>query len=117
MWNKFNIVTYCKPKFVVWENVKNLLSKNHKHNFDSYLAIMESLGYNNYYKILNSKDYGIPQNRERIYAISIRKDIDNKTFNFPNKEELNLRLKDILEDEVDKKYYLDDKQYKWLKDF
>lgn len=106
MWNTINIVTYCKPKYVIWENVKNLLSKKHKHNFDSYLSIMESLGYNNYYQVLNAKDYGVPQNRERVYTISIRKDIDKENFKFPEKEELKLRLKDMLEDEVDNKYYI-----------
>lgn len=110
MWNTINIVTYCKPKYVIWENVKNLLSKKHKHNFDSYLSIMESLGYNNYYEVLNAKDYGVPQNRERVYTVSIRKDIDNGKFLFPEKEILKLRLKDMLEDEVDEKYYLDDKK-------
>ena len=115
MWNTINIVTFCKPKYVIWENVKNLLSKKHRHNFDSYLSIMESLGYNNYYQVLNSKDYGIPQNRERIYTISIRKDVDKGIFNFPEKEELKLRLKDVLEDEedeVDEKYYLIDEKLK-----
>lgn len=112
MWNTINIVTYCKPKYVIWENVKNLLSKKHRHNFDSYLSIMESLGYNNYYDVLNAKDYGIPQNRERVYTVSIRKDIDNGKFLFPEKEILKLRLKDMLEDKVDEKYYLDNAKIK-----
>lgn len=112
MWNTINIVTYCKPKYVIWENVKNLLSKKHRHNFDSYLSIMESLGYNNYYDVLNAKDYGIPQNRERVYTVSIRKDIDNGKFLFPEKEILKLRLKDMLEDKVDEKYYLSDGKLK-----
>lgn len=112
MWNTINIVTYCKPKYVIWENVKNLLSKKHRHNFDSYLSIMESLGYNNYYDVLNAKDYGIPQNRERVYTVSIREDIDNGKFLFPEKEELKLRLKDMLEDKVDEKYYLSDGKLK-----
>lgn len=115
MWNTINIVTYCKPKYVIWENVKNLLSKKHRHNFDSYLSIMESLGYNNYYDVLNAKDYGIPQNRERVYTISIRKDIDKSKFTFPEKEKLKLRLKDILEDNVDEKYYLDDAKISKIK--
>lgn len=110
MWNTVNIITYCKPKYVIWENVKNLLSKKHRHNFDAYISILESLGYNNYYQILNAKDYGIPQNRERVYTISIRKDIDNGKFVFPKKTELRLRLRDIIEDYVDEKYYLDDKK-------
>lgn len=112
MWNTVNIVAYTKPKYVVWENVKNILSKKHKHNFDNYLSIMESLGYNNYYKVLNAKDYGIPQNRERVYTISIRKDIDKGTFKFPKKEELKLKLKDILEEDVEDKYYLKQNQIK-----
>lgn len=115
MWNTINIVTYCKPKYVIWENVKNLLSKKHKHNFDNYLSIMESLGYNNYYQVLNAKDYGIPQNRERVYTISIRKDIDKVNFKFPQKQGLKIRLKDMLEDEVDEKYYLSNEQVNKIK--
>lgn len=111
MWNTVEIVKWCLPKYVIWENVKNLLSKKHRHNFDSYIEIMNELGYNSYYQVLNAKDYGIPQNRERVYTISIRKDID-KGYEFPKKEELKIRLKDLLEDIVDEKYYLDDKQVK-----
>ena len=106
MWNTVDIVEYCKPKYVLWENVKNLLSKKHKHNFDAYIEMMDKLGYNNYYKVLNAKDYGIPQNRERIFTISIRKDIDNNTFTFPEPFDNGLRLKDMLEDEVDEKLYI-----------
>ena len=105
MWNTVDIVEHSKPKVVLWENVKNLLSKNHRHNFDGYLEVMEQLGYNNYYQVLNAKDYGIPQNRERVFTVSIRKDID-KGYVFPEPQELTLRLKDILEDEVDEKYYI-----------
>ena len=110
MWYTVDIVQQIKPKYVIWENVKNILSKKHKHNFDNYIEMMEQLGYNNYYQILNAKDYGIPQNRERVYTISIRKDIDNKKFKFPEKEELTIRLKDILEADVDEKYYLKNEQ-------
>lgn len=117
MWYTVDIVQQIKPKYVVWENVKNLLSKKHKHNFDNYIEIMNQLGYNNYYQILNAKDYGIPQNRERVYTISIRKDVDNKQFKFPEKEELKIRLKDILEAEVDKKYYLSEKMQDYVLDF
>lgn len=106
MWNTVDIVRHCKPKYVLWENVKNLLSAKHRHNFDSYLDVMNELGYNNYYKVLNAKDYGIPQNRERIFTISIRKDIDNGSFKFPDPVELKLRLKDMLDQDVDDKYYL-----------
>lgn len=105
MWNTVEIVEHCKPKVIIWENVKNLLSKKHKHNFDSYLEVMSNMEYNNYYKVLNAKDFGIPQNRERVFTISIRKDID-KGFEFPKPIELKLILKDMLEDEVDEKFYL-----------
>lgn len=110
MYETIRIVGKIRPKYVLWENVKNLLSAKHKHNFDAYIETMNVLGYNSYYQVLNAKDYGIPQNRERVYTISIRKDIDNGSFKFPEKEELKLRLKDMLEDEVDEKYYLSNEQ-------
>lgn len=105
MYETIRIVEKLKPKYVIWENVKNLLSKKHRHNFDAYLETMKQLGYTNYYQILNAKDYGIPQNRERIFTVSIRSDIDTG-FMFPEKQELKLKLKDMLEDKVDEKYYL-----------
>lgn len=113
MYETIRIVKKLKPKYVIWENVKNLLSKKHRHNFDSYLEIMQSLGYKNYYQVLNAKDYGIPQNRERVFTISIRNDIDKK-FVFPPKQELKLKLKDMLEDNVDEKYYLTNSQIEYL---
>ena len=113
MYETIRIAEKLKPKYVIWENVKNLLSKKHRHNFDAYLETMEQLGYTNYYQVLNAKDYGIPQNRERVFTISIRKDI-NKVFTFPQKQELKLKLKDMLEDEVDEKYYLSNSQIEYL---
>ena len=108
MYETIRIVEKLKPKYVLWENVKNLLSKKHRHNFDAYIETMNNLGYNSYYQVLNAKDYGIPQNRERVYTISIRKDLD-KGYVFPEKEELKLKLKDMLEDKVDEKYVISDK--------
>ena len=125
MYETIRIVEKLKPKYVIWENVKNLLSKKHRHNFDAYLETMASLGYVNYYQVLNAKDYGIPQNRERVFTVSI---LDNQTekdekislivkdFKFPEKQELKLKLKDMLEDEVDEKYYLSDKQLTYVLD-
>lgn len=115
MWNSVAIIKHVKPKFVVWENVKNVLSKKHKHNFEKYLKSLEDIGYNNYYQVLNAKDYGIPQNRERIFVISIRKDIDKGNFKFPEKQTLQLKLKDLLDDEVDEKFYLKDSQIERIK--
>jgi DNA (cytosine-5)-methyltransferase 1 len=106
MYETIRIVGQTRPKYVVWENVKNVLSKKHKHNFDRYIETLNTLGYNSYYQVLNAKDYGIPQNRERVFTISIRKDIDDGKFGFPEKQELKLRLKDMLEDEVDEKYFI-----------
>lgn len=72
MYETIRIVAKTKPKYVIWENVKNLLSKKHRHNFDAYLETMENLGYTNYYKVLNAADYGVPQHRERVFTVSIR---------------------------------------------
>lgn len=86
--------------------MKNLTSKKFKKEFDIVLSSLEQAGYNNYWQVLNAKDYGIPQNRERVFIVSIRKDVDNGMFEFPDPFELELRLKDMLENEVDEKYYL-----------
>ena len=163
MYETIRIVDKLRPKYVIWENVKNILSKKHRHNFDNYLTAMQSLGYTNYYEVLNAKDYGIPQNRERVFTVSILSeekfdfpkseiantnkierifnfsarndcrvvyDIDGisptlvagmgegggkvpmiiESFEFPHKQKLKLRLKDILEDKVDEKYYLKEEQ-------
>ena len=115
LYETIRIVGKLKPKYVVWENVKNLLSKKHKHNFDNYINKLDELGYNSYYQVLDAKDYGVPQHRERIYTVSIRKDIDKGNFKFPEKEPLKIVLKDLLEKEVDEKYYLSDKQLISLK--
>lgn len=115
MYETIRIVGKLRPKYVMWENVKNLIGKKHKHNFDAYIETMNILGYNSYYQVLNAKDCEIPQNRERVYTISIRKDIDKGNFIFPEKEELKLRLKDMLEDEIEEKYYLKDYQIENIK--
>ena len=113
MYETIRIVEKLKPKYVIWENVKNLLSKKHIHNFNAYLETMEQLGYTNYYQVLNAKDYGIPQNRDRVFTISIRKDI-NKAFTFPGKQELKMLLIDMLEEEIEEKYYLSDRMTQYF---
>ncbi len=92
------------PKYLLLENVKNLVSKKFKADFDSWLNFLSSLGYINYWKILNAKDYGMPQNRERVFCVSIRG--EHEPFVFPDKQELKLRLKDMIDEVVDEKYYL-----------
>lgn len=94
------------PKYLLLENVKNLVGKKFKPQFDAWIRWLDSIGYNTYYQVLNSKHFGIPQNRERIFALSIRKDVDNGKFKFPERIPLTTRLKDILEKTVDEKYYL-----------
>ena len=92
------------PKYLLLENVKNLVSKKFKADFDRWLYFLSSLGYANYWQILNAKDYGIPQNRERVFCVSIRG--EHKPFKFPEKRELKLRLRDMIDEVVDEKYYL-----------
>lgn len=92
------------PKLLLMENVKNLLSKKFKPLFDEWCKYLEELGYKNFYKVLNAKDYGIPQNRERVFMISI-KDTD-ELYQFPSEINLDTKLGDYLEPVVDEKYYL-----------
>ena len=101
------IIEATKPKFAIAENVKALTDKTFETEFQIVLDSLEDAGYKNYYAVLNAKDYGIPQNRERVFIISIRDDIDHG-FQFPAKYKLKLRLKNLLEETVDEKYFLSD---------
>lgn len=103
------IIEETQPKIAIAENVKNLTGKKFAKEFEIVLNSLEKAGYNNYWQVLNAKDYGVPQNRERVFIVSIRKDIDNNKFEFPKPFELTKRLKDVLEDDVDEKFYLSDK--------
>ena len=96
------------PKYLLLENVSNILSKEHRKEFQNYLLFLEKLGYKNFYKVLNAVDYEIPQNRERLFCLSI---LDEKAkYNFPGPKKLKIFLRDLLEKEVDKKYYLDNEK-------
>lgn len=95
------------PKLLLMENVKNLLSKKFKPLFDEWCKYLEDLGYKNFYKVLNAKDYGIPQNRERVFMISIKG--TDELYQFPSKINLDTKLGDYLEPVVDEKYYLSSK--------
>ena len=116
MYETLRIVKKLKPKYVVWENVANLLSQNHFHNFANYINAMGELGYASAYKVLNAKDYGIPQNRERVFTVSVLNGAtvdlfgSELDFKWPSPFELKLRLKDMLEDDVDERYFLTQKQ-------
>lgn len=108
------IIEATQPRVAIAENVKNLTSKKFSEQFKIVLDALEAAGYNNYWQVLNAKDYGIPQNRERVFIVSIRKGIDKGLFHFPKPFPLELRLKDMLEDSVDEKYYLSDKMKEYL---
>lgn len=107
LWECKKIIKNKKPKYLLMENVKNLVGKKHKEHFDKWLEWLGSQGYKNYWKVLNAKGFGIPQNRERVFCISILG--EHKQYEFPQPIELKLKLKDILEKNVDEKYYLSEK--------
>lgn len=113
------VIRANKPNFGLYENVKNIVGKYFKETtFKLFTNELEEYGYNVYWKVLNAKNYGIPQNRERVYLIFVKKDLDNGRFNFPKPFDSGIRLKDILEDKVDEKYYISkDKIEKFLKNF
>lgn len=99
------IIEDLQPKFAIAENVKALTTKKFKAEFEIVLKSLEKAGYTNYWALLNAKDYGVPQNRERVFIISIRNDIEHG-FDFPKPYPLKRRLIDVLETNVDIKYYL-----------
>lgn len=102
----YRILKEKRPSYSIIENVKNLTSKRFKQQFESILNDLSELGYTNYWKVLNAKNFGIPQNRERVFIVSVRNDIAQNNFCFPQEIPLLRKLKDLLEDNVDEKYYL-----------
>lgn len=100
------IIKANKPVWGMYENVKNIVGERFKETFNMFIEELHEYGYNTYYSVLNAKDYGIPQNRERVYLIIILKEFDNGQFKFPEPFDNGLRLKDMLENEVDEKYYI-----------
>jgi DNA (cytosine-5)-methyltransferase 1 len=126
--NSHEFIMQNKPRFFIFENVKGLLSDDGGRTFNEWIEYLggksvngtatmfpidEAAPYHIYWQVLNAKDYGIPQNRERVFIIGIRDDEDNN-FDFPKKERLTKRLKDVLENEVDEKYFLSDKMVSYL---
>lgn len=100
------LVDEIKPKVFIYENVKAILSNDGGQTWKTMTKIFDDLGYKWQYQILNAKDYGIPQNRERVFVIGFRKDLDFKEFTFPEKMELTKVMQDFLVDNVSGKYYL-----------
>lgn len=106
LWECRRAIIAKKPKYLLLENVAALVSKKFLPLFNKWQLELESYGYSNFAQVLNAKDYGIPQNRERIFLVSI---LGDERYSFPKQFPLELRLKDMLEKEVDEKYYLSDK--------
>lgn len=110
------VIRANKPNFGIYENVKNIVGKKFKDTtFKLFTQELEEYGYNVYWKVLNAKHYGIPQNRERVYLIFIKKELDNGEFKYPEPFDNGIRLRDILDDEVDEKFYLSQKQINKIK--
>ena len=105
MWETIHIIQNMgewKPKFVIWENVKNVLNSYNKKNFEKYLSEMEKLGYTNFYKVLDARNFGIPQARERVFTIS---SLNGECFDFEKLRHADMRpLEDFLQDNVPDQY-------------
>lgn len=101
------VIRENKPNFGMYENVKNIVGKKFKNTtFKLFEDELHEYGYNTYWEVLNAKHYGIPQNRERLYLLFIKKELDNGKFKFPEGFDNGIRLRDVLEDEVEEKYYI-----------
>jgi DNA (cytosine-5)-methyltransferase 1 len=109
LWECERAIESKRPKYLLMENVAALVSQKFIKLFNKWQHTLEGYGYINYAKVLNAKEYGVPQNRERIFMVSVRDDLNQK-FYFPQPFKLEKRLKDILEDKVDEKYYLSENQ-------
>ena len=107
IWNVRDAVKIKRPQYLCLENVKAMISGKFVGMFNLWQRELLKFGYNSFPAVLNAKDYGIPQNRERIFLVSI---YGNGWFNFPQPKILELRLKDMLEEKVDEKYYLNDEK-------
>lgn len=110
------IIEVKRPKYLLMENVKNLVGKKFREQFDEWCKYLEELGYTNYhnnYKCLNAKDFGIAQNRERIFMWSVLG--EHKEYEFPKGEKLTKKLKDFLDKDVEEKYYLSEEIQKRFK--
>ena len=107
LWEVERLLNECEqlPQILLMENVTQVHGKNNKEHFDAWIAFLESKGYSNYWQDLNAKNFGIPQNRNRTFMVSI---LGDYTYKFPKEFPLVLRLKDMLEDSVDEKFYLSD---------
>lgn len=112
IWNVRDAIAEKRPKYACLENVSAMVSKKFLPMFNLWQSELAKLGYVNFAHVLNAKDYGVPQNRERIFLWSVRDDGDNPKYHFPKPFKLEKRLKDVLEPKVDERYYLSDETVK-----
>lgn len=112
LWECRHAIEAKKPQWLLMENVKALVQKKFMPEFQKWIDWLSEQGYANFWQVLNSKNYGVPQNRERVFMISILRTADNPnpTYNFPKPFPLEKRLKDVLETNVDESYYLKQEQ-------
>lgn len=110
IWNVRDAIRTLKPKFAVLENVSAMVSEKFRPMFNLWQLTLEQLGYRNYAQVLNAKDYGVPQYRERIFLVSVRNDVKLQYY-FPFPFKLQKRLSDVLEDNVDERYYVSFDEY------
>lgn len=114
IWHTKRAIEHFKPKFLCLENVKGMVDSGNIKDFNKWQETLAELGYSNYTKILNARDFCVPQNRERVFMVSILD--SDRMFHFPKKMKLEKRLKDVLEENVDEKYYLKEEQVKRIVD-
>lgn len=107
LWECERIIRDQRPRFLLLENVKSLVNRHNLPGFEEWLSVLEGYGYTNYWKVLNAKNYGVPQNRERVFCVSIH--AEHKPFTFPEPIPLDIRAIDLLEEHVDERYYLSEK--------
>ena len=108
LWECRRAILAKRPKYLLMENVAALVSKKFIRLFNAWQLELESYGYSNFAKVLNAKDYGVPQNRERIFMVSVLD--ETARYEFPAPMQLTIRLKDVLEKEVEERYYLKDEK-------
>lgn len=103
IWHTEKAIEVLRPKWLLLENVKGMVNKRNRPDFDQWCAVLESYGYTNFWQVLNASGFGCPQNRERIFMVSI---LGEAAFEFPKPFPLEKRLRDVLEDNVPEEYYL-----------
>lgn len=115
IWHTRRAIQSLRPKYLILENVKGMLNKLNRPDYDAWRGLLEQMGYANFQAVLSPTDYNVPQTRQRLFLVSIRRDGGNPQFSFPKALPLVKTIGDILQSSVDDKYYLTDKQLARIK--